>query len=409
MSATRNPRGTYHNTALAPGLTLVARRSSIQKGVRMRLSVAGLVLGLIGCCSVYAQSVISAHSGVIHYVEGRVLLGDTPVDLKFAQFPDLKENQELRTEEGRAEVLLTPGAFLRIGENSSIRMLSNHLTDTRVEVLSGSALLECTEMLKDNALMLVYSGNTMIVEKAGLYRVDTDPARFRVYEGQAVVKSDSGQLTLKAGKETLLNGVLAANKFDNKIGDELYRWSSRRAGYVAAANVSAARSTYTSSSGVSAGGWQFNPWFGMYTFVPFGSGVLYSPFGYSYWSPYAAYWYAPGYYYGGGNGWRGGSGSSGRAAYTSAASRTSGDFTGAASGRAISGGFGARDGGSSGGGMPSGGFGSRGSGGMSSGGMGGGGMSAGGGGGFGSHGGGGAGAGASSGGAHTGGGRGSGR
>ena len=358
----------------------------------MRLSVASLVLGVAGGCLGYAQSVISAHSGVIHYVEGRVLLGDTPVELKFAQFPDLKENQELRTEDGRAEVLLTPGAFLRIGENSSIRMVSNHLSDTRVEVLSGSALLECTEMGKDNALMLIYNGSTMVVEKAGLYRVDTNPPLFRVYEGQAIVKSDSGQLTLKAGKETLLNGVLAANKFDNKVGDELYRWSNRRAGYVAAANVSAARSAYTGSSGVSAGGWQFNPWFGMYTFIPFGSGILYSPFGYSYWSPYAAYWYAPSYYYSGG-------GSNGRTAYSSAATRTSGTFTGSASGRAIGGGFGARDGGSVAGGMPAGGFGGRSSGGMSSGGA----MSGGGGGGFGSHGGGGV---SSSGGAHTGGGRG---
>ena len=364
----------------------------------MRLSVAGIALGLIGGCCAYAQSVISAHSGVIHYVEGRVLLGDTPVELKFAQFPDLKENQELRTEEGRAEILLTPGAFLRIGENSSIRMLSNHLSDTRVEVLSGSALLECTEILKDNALTLVYKGNSMLLEKAGLYRVDSDPPRFRVYEGQAVVRSESGQLTLKAGKETPLDGVLVAGKFDNKVGDELYRWSSRRSGYVAAANVSAARSIYNSGSAYTTSGWQFNPWFGMYTFVPFG-GLLYSPFGYSYWNPYSAYWYAPGYYgYGYGGGYYGGSSSGNRAAYTSASSRASGGFTGGGSsngGRLLSGGFGDHSGGfsSGGSGIGGGGFGSRSSGGGLSGG------------GFGSHGG-GAGAGASSGGGHSGGGRG---
>jgi len=67
-------------------------------------------------------------------VEGRAYLGDKPVEPKLGQFPDIKENQEFRTEDGRAEILLTPGVFLRLGENSSVRMLSTRLTDTRVEV-----------------------------------------------------------------------------------------------------------------------------------------------------------------------------------------------------------------------------------------------------------------------------------
>ena len=80
---------------------------------------------------------ISARSGLIHYVEGQVYLGDQPVETKFGNFPEVKENQQLRTEEGRAEVLLTPGVFLRLGENSSFRMITNRLIDTRLELLSG--------------------------------------------------------------------------------------------------------------------------------------------------------------------------------------------------------------------------------------------------------------------------------
>jgi hypothetical protein len=199
---------------------------------------------------------------------------------------------------------------LRVAENSSIRMISNQLTDTQVEVVSGSAMVECEQLLKDNAITLVYKGNKMLLGKAGLYRVDSDPARFRVYEGEAIVRGESGQVTLKSGKETPLEGVLAASKFDNEIGDELYRWSKRRSNDLAVANVSAARSAYTSDYGSYGsygslypgyGGWSFNPWFGMFTFVPY-SGILYSPFGYSFWSPYSAYYYAPQYYYYGGGG-----------------------------------------------------------------------------------------------------------
>jgi hypothetical protein len=274
----------------------------------MRNSLIGVVFGLLAGASLYSQQVVSAHSGVIHQADGQVVVNDKAVELKFGQFPELKPNQELRTEQGRAELLLTPGAFLRVGENSAIRMISNQLTDTQVEVLSGSVMVECEQLLKDNAITLTYQGNRLLLEKAGLYRVDSSPGRFRVYEGEAIVRADSGQLTLKTGKETPLDGVLTASKFDNQAGDELYRWSKRRSNDLSVANVSAAHSAYTSDYGSNGGygsyypgygGWSFNPWFGMYTFIPY-SGILYSPFGYSFWSPYSAFYYAPQYFYNGG-------------------------------------------------------------------------------------------------------------
>src|ERR1700682_2753424 len=116
----------------------------------MRLPVASLAIGVLLSGSASAQYMISAHSGVVQSVDGRAYLNGQPVQPKFGQFPDIKENEEFRTEEGRAEILLTPGVFLRMGENSSIRMLSTRLTDTRVEVLSGSAMIESNEIPKDN-------------------------------------------------------------------------------------------------------------------------------------------------------------------------------------------------------------------------------------------------------------------
>jgi hypothetical protein len=256
--------------------------------------------------------VISAHAGVVQYVEGRAYLNYQIVEPKFGQFPDIKENQEFRTEEGRAEILLTPGVFLRLGERSSIRMLSNRLTDTRVEVLSGSAMIECNDVPKDNSIQAVYKGNAIRLEKQGLYRIDTQPARLRVYEGEAVVTDASGQLTLKGGKQTNLGGVLLAENFDRKDTDALYSWSDRRAGYVAQANIVSANTVSNGGYGgygggysgfgyggfgfsglgysgfgydpMFMGGWMLNPMFGMYTWMPY-SGFGYSPFGYTYFSP----------------------------------------------------------------------------------------------------------------------------
>jgi hypothetical protein len=295
----------------------------------MRVCTATLILGSFVAFAANAQSVISAHSGVVHYVEGNASIEDKTVELKFGHFPEIKANETFRTDEGRAEVLLTPGSFLRLAENSAVRMISNQLTDTRFELLKGEILVESVDWTKDsaaakvkgNVISVLYKGTTTLLDKPGLYQFNTDPGRVRVVEGEALVKTGSDQLTLKKGKETELDGTLMAEKFDAKTGDDLIRWSARRSGYLATANVSAARSMnqndsmWSSYAGGSGGGWAFNPAFGMYTFVPMG-GIAYSPFGFNYWSPYTVgssypYYggyggYGGGYYYPGNNGGGGG-------------------------------------------------------------------------------------------------------
>ncbi len=268
----------------------------------MRLRLGVFAVGVWAAGSAFGQYVISAHSGVIQAADGQTYLNDQLVELKFGQFPSVKDNEVLRTEDGRAEILLTPGVFLRIGENSSIRMISSKLTDTRVEILSGSAMVECDSVLKDeskdNAVTLVYKGSSMLLVKHGLYRLDASRARFEVYDGEAVVKGDSGQLTLKSGKQTALDGALMAESFDKKAADDLYLWSNRRSSYLARASASSAMSLRSSSGGYSP--WQWNSMFGLFTFVPY-NGIAYSPFGYSFWSPYSVWnYYYPSYYnYGG--------------------------------------------------------------------------------------------------------------
>jgi hypothetical protein len=110
---------------------------------------------------------------------------------------------------------------------------------------------------------------------------------------------------LKSGKQTALGAALMAEHFDRNSTDELYRWSSRRASYLAKANVSSAMSLRsTGGLGGGFGGWQFNPLFGLFTFVPY-NGIGYSPFGYGWWSPYTVIYYAPygnGVFNGGGGG-----------------------------------------------------------------------------------------------------------
>lgn len=246
-----------------------------------------VLLVLVGVPA-FAQSVISAQSGLIHYIQGRVYLGDQAVETKFGQFPQIKENEELRTARGRAEVLLNPGVFLRVKENSSFRMISTRLTDPRLELLSGTILIEAAELDKDTPVTVVYRDATISLLQDGLYRLETEPAQVRVFDGRAVVTVAGQEVIVKKGRLLALDGTLAVQKFDRDQTDAFDRWSGRRAEQLAMANIYAARSINDMGLSWRSSAWGWNPYFGMFTFIPLG-GAYYSPYGYRFWSPTRVY------------------------------------------------------------------------------------------------------------------------
>jgi hypothetical protein len=244
------------------------------------LCLAVILMGFSG--PVLAQSVISAKSGQINYLDGKVFLDDKEVLSKGGLFPQMKTNQELRTEDSRAEVLLSPGVFLRAGEKSRIKMLDDRLENTRLELFSGSIIVEGGALVKGDTVTLVYKNAVVTLVRNGLYRLDSEPAQLRVYDGEALVEQGGQTATVKKAHLLLLNGLMLAEKFDNKTGDALYRWARRRAEDLAMANPSAARSA--GYRGLLYNSWLYNPDFGMFTFVPC-RGVYRSFWGFQYWSP----------------------------------------------------------------------------------------------------------------------------
>jgi hypothetical protein len=263
----------------------------------LQFTLGALVAGSLSVGASFAQQqVISAQSGTVQYVEGTVYAGNKRVERKFGQFPSLQSGEELRTADGRAEVLLTPGAFLRLAENSSIRMVSNHLTDTRVEVLGGTVMVECDELLKDNAVSLILRGDTIHLQRQGLYRIEAASSELQVYKGEALVETASGQKEVKGGKQAILGDTLAVNHFNEAAAkDDLYQWSSQRSSNLAYATVTASQSVLN-SGGAWNGGWMWSGLLDEWTFLP-GSGLLYGPFGWGFWSPlYMGNYYNPVYY-----------------------------------------------------------------------------------------------------------------
>jgi hypothetical protein len=261
-------------------------------------------IALASLLSIPAIAAIPAHPGMLNYVEGQASIGGQQVTSKQVGTAEVAQGQVLETGTGKAEILLTPGVFLRLGENSAVRVDSAGLTKTSLELLQGKALVEATDLKEQNNIRIADHGTVTTLKKNGLYQFDANQGEVAVYDGKVQVRENDRTVDLKKGKETSTS-ALHVEKFDRNQTDDLYNWSNLRSQYLSQASAASARTYLVGGSGWSGGGWYWNPYFTSYSYLP-GDGFLYSPFGYGFYSPfgYRAYYggYGNGYgYYRGGN------------------------------------------------------------------------------------------------------------
>lgn len=239
--------------------------------------------------------------GTINYVEGQASMNGEPLSPRAVGMASLSLNQALETGNGFVEVLLTPGSFLRVGNNSEVRLLAAGLADSKVQLARGSAMLEVDQLIKGTGLSVVMNGTTTEIEKKGLYDFSATHEAVRVLDGKAKVMADGHTQTLDKGDAVLLasNHPLRRRGFDEKAvkASSLYVWSVARSEDESQASMSAASNA---DDYVAAGpGWFWDPYWDFYGFWPYDA-FLYSPFGWGFYSP--AFFG----YYGGGPGWYGG-------------------------------------------------------------------------------------------------------
>jgi hypothetical protein len=195
-----------------------------------------LLLATLAAFAAYGQSVVSVRSGLINFAEGEVFLSDQPVEQKAGKFPEVREGAELRTEAGRAEVLLTPGMVMRVGPDSAITMTSTSLIDTRVEFRRGSAVIEVSEDPDGTKARVKYRDYEIRFPKRGTFRIDSMPREFRVYDGEAEISYLGDKSTIAKDQRVSLYGGLMAETLHRSITDGLDEWSMRRDTQLAADN-----------------------------------------------------------------------------------------------------------------------------------------------------------------------------
>src|SRR5579872_2322278 len=128
----------------------------------MKLSRTKTLLGFL-LAAILSAPAFGANTplpGTLNYVEGQAQIGTEDLTAKSVGSADLKAGEKIATEKGRAEILLTPGVFLRLDNNSVAEMISPSLTDTEVELSKGRAMLEVAEIHKQNDIKIDQNGAT---------------------------------------------------------------------------------------------------------------------------------------------------------------------------------------------------------------------------------------------------------
>lgn len=258
--------------------------------------------------------VISAKAGGINAVTGRT--GVQSQGSSEWELLTIKDNLEagdvVKTGiDGRVEMLLNPGSYMRVAENSEFELTNNSLENLEVRLIRGTAIVEATGADDTELMINITTPHTkMAIVRRGLYRVNVVPGdvtELIVRKGR-VLLSDS-QTKVKGGRKLIFSGptfLMAKLEKADKEKDAFDNWSKERAETVAQANrkirgrdlsllMASLNSPWYGFSARSSGIWMFNRRFSCFTFVPFFVGWG-SPYGSSYSNSFYSGYYGDRFY-----------------------------------------------------------------------------------------------------------------
>lgn len=249
---------------------------------------------------------ISAKAGAVNFVTGSVRLARADGKKGTLQKGDTVEvGDKVSTDsDGKAEILLNPGSYIRLAGNSEFEFLTTSLDDLQLKVNRGSAMFEVIAD-KDFTVTVKTPDARFYLITAGVFRVDVmenGGGKISVWKGKAQV-GDLKATVVKGGKTASLeNGQVAIVKFDRDQKGEFENWSRDRAKEIAKVNAKLQQRQMNQSLINSFGnnGWNINgyglwvrdPWSQSFCFLPFSWGWS-SPYGFGYRQSIWSYWLPP--------------------------------------------------------------------------------------------------------------------
>ena len=233
------------------------------------------------------QFLVSTKAGIVNYVQGSATVKaatSVPAGKPIATGPG-----------GAIEILLNPGSYLRMGENSQVVLERIELSDIALRVLQGSAVVEANGVDKDLPLTVNVGKLKMEIIKDGIYLF----ADGKVVVVDGKIRDGNNGLVYSKGYRISDDQGYRAQKVKT-FTTPLELWSQQRDQQIARANLNVANSLRQNTNLPMASFldvWLWSPLYASFIYMP--GGRYRSPYGYSYRSV--------GDYYGGGGGGGGGS------------------------------------------------------------------------------------------------------
>src|ERR1700733_1438409 len=161
---------------------------------------------------------ITPQPGTVNYIEGQAAIDRQAISQQAVGSARLAAGQSLSTQDGRVEILLTPGIFLRLDHHSSLQMVSPGLADTILTLKSGRAMVDVADIRPENNIRVAEGNTSTQLLKAGLYDFDADRGVIRVFDGKALVQRAGQNVELKSERQVTVAAAakLKPQSFDKK-------------------------------------------------------------------------------------------------------------------------------------------------------------------------------------------------
>ena len=213
------------------------------------------------------QFLVSTRAGLVNYVQGSATV-KAATSVPAGKVVQTGPN-------GAVELLLNPGSYLRMGENTQVVLEKVELYDIAVRILEGSAIIEANGFDKDLPLSIATGNLKMEIIKDGIYLfVD---GKVVVVDGK--IRDAGNGLIYGKGYQISDDQGYRAQKVKT-FTTALELWSQKRDEQIALANLRVAktlRQTPNLPIGSLLDVWLYYPTFG---FVYMPGGRYRSPYGY---------------------------------------------------------------------------------------------------------------------------------
>jgi hypothetical protein len=216
------------------------------------------------------QFLVSTKAGLVNYVQGSATV-KAATSVPAGKVVQTGPN-------GAVEILLNPGSYLRMAENTKVVLEKVELYVIAVRILEGSAVIEANGFDKDLPLQVASGDLKMEIIKDGIYLF----ADGKVIVVDGKIRDAANGLIYGKGYQISNDQGYRAQKVKT-FTTALELWSQKRDAQIAQANLSVAKSlrqTQNLPIGSLLDVWLWYPAFGSFVYMP---GSRYrSPYGYRY-------------------------------------------------------------------------------------------------------------------------------